>query len=299
VLIDTETTSKQLRDHIVRVGLNYRFGGAPLLPGYAAAAPAPIYKAPPVSVAFSWAGFYLGGNVGYGVSRNHGTNFLEASTAPFLRLVQLEEQFTLGPSGGLAGPQLGYNWQLGPHWVVGAEADWEWTGQKDSICIHTCIVNPVIVFSPEALALEQDLRWLATLRGRLGYARDGWLWYVTGGGAWSRVTGNDSFTLISGIPGALPGFVTTTSSYGHNVGGWTGGTGAETALQGIWSNWSAKFEYLYVGLGSTTNTLSLTPLSTLCLLPIGCVPTPQVARIRREVRDNIFRFGLNYHFASQ
>jgi opacity protein-like surface antigen len=48
------------------------------------------------------------------------------------------------------------------------------------------------------------------------------------------------------VPPAVVGFSQTRS-------GWTLGGGVETALAG---NWSAKLEYLYVDLGSTTNPLA-------------------------------------------
>src|SRR3984885_2937410 len=61
--------------------------------------------------AFSWAGPYLGGNLGYdwGSVDHNPTK----------------------PSGFVGGVQAGYNWQSGP-WVFGAEGDIQATGASDT-----------------------------------------------------------------------------------------------------------------------------------------------------------------------
>jgi hypothetical protein len=64
--------------------------------------------------------------------------------------------------------------------------------------------------------------------------------------------------------------------------GWTAGGGFEVAL---WSNWSAKLEYLHI----RANSLSATaPIPNA--LGTGIASTPM------EFRDNIVRVGLNYRF---
>jgi hypothetical protein len=64
--------------------------------------------------------------------------------------------------------------------------------------------------------------------------------------------------------------------------GWTAGAGVEIAL---WTNWSAKFEYLYVSANGATVTA---PIPNA--LGIGIATTPM------EYRDNIVRVGVNYRF---
>ena len=70
-----------------------------------APAPAPVYVAP----AFSWTGFYAGVNGAYGWS-----NFRGAGGNVFA-----------GPSGGMLGGTVGYNYQIG-QFVVGAEDNLDW-----------------------------------------------------------------------------------------------------------------------------------------------------------------------------
>ena len=67
-----------------------------------------------------------------------------------------------------------------------------------------------------------------------------------------------------------------------SVLGWTAGAGVEVSL---WSNWSAKLEYLYVSANGI-NTTTVIPSA----LGAGFASTPM------EYRDNIVRVGLNYRF---
>ena len=43
------------------------------------------------------------------------------------------------PFGGLVGGQIGYNWRVAPSWVMGVEADWQWSRQTAFACISECI----------------------------------------------------------------------------------------------------------------------------------------------------------------
>jgi outer membrane immunogenic protein len=101
--------------------------------------------------AYSWAGPYLGGNLGYdwGSIDHNPTK----------------------PSGFVGGVQAGYNWQSG-HWVFGVEGDIEATGAADT-------------FAPWKFSNP----WFGTLRGRAGYALSNVLFYGTGGLAFGELRG--------------------------------------------------------------------------------------------------------------
>jgi len=71
-------------------------------------------------VPFTWSGFYIGLNGGYGWGRS---NWRDPATDPTLR--------GFGLSGGVVGGQLGYNWQTGP-FVLGLESDLDWTNLSGS-----------------------------------------------------------------------------------------------------------------------------------------------------------------------
>lgn len=101
--------------------------------------------------AYSWAGPYLGGNLGYawGSVDNNPTK----------------------PSGFEGGVQAGYNWQTGP-WVFGVEGDIEATGADDT-------------FAPWKFSNP----WFGTVRGRAGYAFNNILFYGTAGLAFGELRG--------------------------------------------------------------------------------------------------------------
>src|SRR3569832_384443 len=109
-------------------------------------------------MAYSWTGFYLGLNGGYGFGR---AEFYGGAPGSF------------NAGGGLVGATVGYNWQTGPL-VFGLEGDIDWSGQRGS---GTC----------GGLACRARNDYLATIRGRLGYAMDRWMPYVTGGAAIGNV----------------------------------------------------------------------------------------------------------------
>ena len=226
---------------------------------------APIVKAPPLP---SWAGFYAGVNAGYSFGHDSYTNIqpgLDSGTTSIT-----------APTGAVLGGQLGYNWQLG-NVVLGLEGDAQWTGQDGFGCATAlCAVNEVP--ESDARLVEHRLKWFSTLRGRLGWAHEGWLFYVTGGGAWGGVRETDS-VIIDFIPGSAVHDATLT--------GWAGGLGAEVRL---WRNWTAKFEYLHLDLGGMTNNSHLVGQSG----PVGFDVTETTTS---RVTDNIIRIGINYQLA--
>ena len=91
---------------------------------------------------------------------------------------------TLHPKGFTGGGQIGYNWQIA-NVVLGAEADVEYLGGSDSR-----FVNLAAVGLPAGTTQTETVksRWLATFRGRLGWALDRVLVYATGGLAVGRIS---------------------------------------------------------------------------------------------------------------
>jgi outer membrane immunogenic protein len=215
---------------------------------FAADLPARTYsKAPSVAPApiYNWTGFYIGVNGGGGWGRT-GWDF---SIAP--------GNSNHNIAGGMAGGQIGYNWQFGGPWVVGVEADGDWANIKGS----TNCVNPIYVCSSEARAL-------ASFRGRFGGSINDVLIYGTAGGAYA----DSHYTaLIDGLPGAGSGY------FDSDRWGYAAGAGVEWAFV---PNWSAKIEYMHYGFGSVT-----APRSALG----GGGPN-----LRLDV-DTV-KAGLNYHF---
>jgi len=137
-------------------------GAAVAAPAFAADLPRPAYhpayKAPYYVAPFSWTGFYVGINGGYGWGTSSWTS------GPLTT-----GNFDL--KGGFVGGTLGYNLQTGV-WVWGIEGDFDaaWIKGTDTT---TC--------GPPGCETQNP--WLATVRGRIGYSWDRFLPYITGGAA--------------------------------------------------------------------------------------------------------------------
>jgi outer membrane immunogenic protein len=204
------------------------------------AAPPPrapaVYAPVPV---YSWSGFYLGANGGWGFGHSDWTiNALGGiNTGNF------------NVSGGLVGVTIGGNWQW-DSWVAGIEGDFDGSWIKGSTNI--CTTNFVV-------ACQTENKWLATLRGRFGYAADRILFYATGGGAFGDVLVNTAANWQS-----------------TNKGGWTAGAGIEGAFT---DHWTARLEYLFVNLQSASFT------------PVGAVNPVNV-----KFNANLIRLGVDYKF---
>src|SRR5256886_1810652 len=134
--------------------------------GYGAAM---FYKAPIVT-AWSWAGPYLGLNIGYsaGKSRTDAVFSDTALGAPLFATASTENL-----NGLIGGAQAGYNWQAG-NWVAGVEADIQMSGQG-ATPTHVCpgaLCNPTIVDfdAPVTASFIQGhkLDSFGTVRGRVG-----------------------------------------------------------------------------------------------------------------------------------
>jgi outer membrane immunogenic protein len=148
----------------------------------------------------------------------------------------------LSSSGFTGGIQGGYNWQSGL-WVYGVESDFNLSSAGGTFADYQ-FSNP----------------WFGTLRGRAGYVINNVFLYGTAG-------------LALGISTVTRGGLSDSS--GHL--GWTIGAGAEFGLAplGLSPNWSAKVEYLYLGLSQ------------------GAVLS---ASVPSNFQSNVLRFGVNYHF---
>src|SRR5580700_3583315 len=130
---------------------------------------APVYAAP-----FSWTGFYLGASAG-GIglsSENTYTGTDNGFTAP-------GNGDTNRGTGVLAGGTIGYNYQGWGPWVIGIEADYSMASAQTG---SSADFN---FFGGNGSASISNL---GTVRGRLGWASDHTLLFITGGVAWGDVT---------------------------------------------------------------------------------------------------------------
>jgi outer membrane immunogenic protein len=242
---------------------------------------APMYTKAPMEPPFSWTGFYVGGNLGYsaGNADNSATIDRFLTGLPLPGVLNGTNSASNAADGAIGGGQVGYNWQI-TNWLIGLEADIQASSERGSssiTCLHCSDDGTNIVTS-----LNQSLDWFGTARGRAGFlVTPDTVFYATGGLAYGQVnvggtaTGNFNLTTV-----VLPGSTSTRV-------GWTAGAGVETHLGG---NWTGKFEYLYMDLGTVNG--GPVPLTGI-IVPLR---TEAGLSYSSHFTDNIVRFGLNYHF---
>jgi outer membrane immunogenic protein len=264
-------------------------------------------KAPPPAPApvYNWTGWYVGGNVGASFGRVK-TDFnadpvTVTVTSPPITIPGFSQSDTSEPSGFIGGGQIGYNWQYSPLIVVGLEADFQGSLEKDGASFtHPFSATQSIVDAPAlatatgtaVLNYTAKIDWFGTVRARVGYlwGNGAVLTYVTGGLAYGKV-GFDATSTVSGAVSPC-GLGTCPFSTSHAIAhsqvntGWVVGTGTEGKL--LIPGWTYKIESLYVDLGSdpTTDACNVCSSATSGGLISG----------HAHFTDVILRAGLNYQF---
>jgi opacity protein-like surface antigen len=248
---------------------------------------APV-KAPALSGPVNWTGFYLGGTLGAGYAGRANETFAPAPAVPGVTLPFAGASATSQLAGILGGGQFGYNYQMGA-WVLGAEAEFDWTNAKGSkACGNMAPANGDPTNALFNVTCSDQLNWLATATGRLGYAWDRTLFYAKAGAAWTHenfsVTCNQSAVgnvanVGSGQTCYNPaGVLLNRATVSDNRVGWTVGAGTEFALT---EHWSARGEIDYLGFGSKSLTAS-----------DGTVLSTKLSLWESKV-------GVNYRFSSR
>lgn len=205
--------------------------------GTAVAADLPV-KAPYINQqtsVFSWTGFYLGVNGGYGFAAQD----IGLSGTPVARL---QEPGTIGTnaSGGVGGIHAGFNYQISPTWVWGVEGRFAGTGIKSAGT------------DPNGNTLTTSLPWESSVVARLGVvpADPRLMLYGLGGVAFGDIKQS------VGGPNIASALTPATDNI-HT--GWTAGAGIEYAFT---NNLIGGLEYRYTNLGNTA--------IALCSVNGGC-----------------------------
>src|SRR5882672_8736404 len=196
-------------------------------------------------------GFYFGGHVGYMFGSANAT---------------LGDPTGIASAGGVTGygaffggVQAGYEHFFASRLMLGIELDASLADYLD----------PVQVLSYRATGTgtaTEQLEYLASLRGRIGYDMGGWTPFLTGGIAWAS-TRYSRIDLTTGNEDANPSSI----RLGYAVGG-----GLDYRLD---SRWSTRAEYLYTNFN-------------LSGFVFGSAP----ARYDTQYDLHRFRVGLNYRF---
>ena len=130
-------------------------------------------------------------------------------------------------SGAIGGLQLGYNWQIERNWVVGIEADFDWSGINGSSSSNFLVGAAP---TPVTAIVNEKVDWFGTVRARLGFIQvNSLLTYLTGGLAYGRVVHSGSYNTGAAIGANTGGFsyncvaggVCFSGSSGYLAGGWT------------------------------------------------------------------------------
>jgi len=157
------------------------------------------------------------------------------------------------------GVQGGYEHVFPSRLMLGVEADFSFTDFMD--------LTPILSYRSTASGSGNDqLEYLATLRGRIGYSMGSWTPFLTGGLALVDMR-KSLVDSTSGSENASPNNVRL---------GYAVGAGVDYALD---RRWSARMEYLYTALG-----------------PAGFSFAPWPGRYDSQYDIQRFRVGLNYHF---
>jgi outer membrane immunogenic protein len=207
----------------------------------------PATAAPPAI--YNWTGCYIGVNAGGGLMRD---SFTDSSNGT-------------GGTGGVAGGQVGCNYQSGMA-VFGVEGEGYWSGIKDSMSEN----GPFSSF-------ERDARnkYDFSIAGRLGAAFDRTLIYGKAGWVWGQFDFGQTVVCCGSTPS-----VESLSKSG-TLDGLLLGVGVEHALT---RNWTVKLEYNYLNYGARAFT------QTSCVNSVCAV----TGTSSDSATKHIFKVGANY-----
>jgi outer membrane immunogenic protein len=246
----------------------------------------PFYRAPPFGPVATWTGFYVGVNAGWTGSwtdraANSGTDTGGAGFGTAVSAGAIPGQATLHDNGFVGGGQIGFDWQFDATWVAGIEADFDGMSSKSSVAIPSVAI-PVpggAIIPPITTTYSRELDSVGTVRARLGYLSSATLlWYATGGLAYGETKFGTGAACQLWVPPCGP----TTVSSSSMAFGWTFGGGVEWQFAPAWT---LRAEYLYIDLGTATNTLTYN---------YGTNTSTFTSRL--DESDSIVRVGVNYRF---
>jgi outer membrane immunogenic protein len=249
------------------------------LPALAADMGVPFVAPAPVPIDI-WTGLYGGINFGWAASNNAlGSTATDTGTAGLGSMIAARAiPLTMsGIHGGfIGGTQIGFNWQFSPGWVAGIETDFNWLANSAAISVFPYAGSAA--FPGLTTTFVRGLDTLGTVRARFGWLISPiFLAYATGGLAYGETRIGTTFICPQCIN---PAAISSTSS-GYSSG-WTVGAGLEWQFA---PGWSVKGEYLWVDLGSRSETLRY------AYPPFTSSLTSSVNQ-----RDGIVRTGLTYRF---
>jgi outer membrane immunogenic protein len=225
----------------------------------AKARPAPLPVAAP-----TWSGFYIGGTVGGGVA-----SLPVHDQDCWICTLPSEDSKEAGFVGG---GHIGYNWQLGPNFLLGVEADFNGATfkAKETTCFGCAPFS-------DRISISSKIDYFGTIRGRAGLISGNALAYVTGGAAYARI--KSSYEERDGPAGGpvLEAFASDDSTH------WGIAVGAGVEYM-AGTNWVFRAEYLY---------LDFLKKNFEIFEPVN---DPTGFRLGKSADMHIGRIGLSYKF---
>jgi outer membrane immunogenic protein len=263
--------------------------------GAAGAADMPV-KAPPAPVVVNtWTGYYAGVDFG-GINGSHEGESFNQSTGVGVGGATTFDPTVLNSTnhwGATGGVYAGYNWAVTPSWVVGIEGDWNKAnlGTTNTATLTSGgipvpgaaagLIGCNNAISPgnttfnntcNTVSMSDNLSWIATVRGRLGYTWGSMMLYGTGGVAWmnqelsgqvapcttprgavgppvvpgSSCNGTVAAAAVNNVNGRVASIATSLNS---TDAGWVAGGGIEVMAT---ANWLVRIEYLHYAFGTGT-----------------------------------------------
>jgi len=185
---------------------------------------APTWNGP----AYDLSGFYAGGHFGvaWGSSNWTAAPGVSGPTDLFQPIDSFNEAGSF-----FAGLQAGYNYMLPNRFLIGAEIDASFPA---FLSLAGISIGGISNFTSPALgpvSYSETVLASGTARARIGYAPGSWLFYATGGFAWTY--NQQSLTQLA--TGA------TEAPFLWRLG-WAAGAGVETPIA---PHWTARLEYLF------------------------------------------------------
>ena len=214
---------------------------------------------------YDWSGFYLGGHMGNTWGKSNWTARTLAGATVASGSFGLTQSINPFKESGswFEGLQAGYNYMFPNQVLIGAEAVFTGVAFPDPDSGFTTGGASILVNTGETHT--ENVLYAGTALGRVGYAPGSWLFYATGGFAWSY----KQYTLTQ----LSSGYSWTTNAWRF---GWAAGGGVEAPLT---DHWTARLEYLYLGYDNRS------------------VDFPFAGqRFVSNTSEQQLRLGLNYHF---
>jgi high affinity Mn2+ porin len=222
----------------------------------------------PAATDYDWTGFYVGGHLGLATGNSGWTLGPLGGGAPVAGSFGLYQSPNAFKESGswFEGVQSGYNYMFRNRVVLGIEADGTFPTFPDPVSgLTTGGISNFTSPTFGAGTFSENVLASGTVRGRIGYAPGHWLFYATGGLAWTY----DQQTLSQSAAG------NTEDRFLYRFG-WAAGVGVETAIA---PHWTVRGEYLWTGFPSVAENF---PLSG--------------QRVSSGLSLNQFRLGLDYRF---